>query len=80
MRANDLVQEVERAQRDLRSEIAGIVEDSINAVSAKTGLVITGVDVRLSESTGIDSRAREWRVDYVSILYELPNMVSMEYP
>jgi len=79
VRAPELVQYVEQAQRELRDEICAAIEAKINRVSEVTGLLVDGVEVGLIESTRLDSVAREWKVVAVRIRYDLPDMISMEY-
>ena len=78
MRAQELVQEVEKAQRELRLDIAELVQAKINHLSEATGLYFYGVSCRLTETTSFSSEYREWAVSDVEIDYSLPPMVSME--
>lgn len=80
MKAQDMVQVVEKAQRELRDEIGALIEAKLDAISAETGLTIDGVEVGIVEATNLSSTARQWRVGRVSVLYALPNMISLEWP
>jgi hypothetical protein len=80
MMAADLVQAVEKMQRQLRDELASVVSQRLNELSEATGLDLGRVEFYTIESTCLNSAAKEWAVTHVTIDYGLPRMISMEYP
>ena len=75
MRAQDMVQAVYEAEKELQKEIATAVEKALCKVSDETGLVMSTVTINTFESTSIGSVSREWRVSHIEIDYELPRKI-----
>lgn len=75
MKAQELVQLIYEAEKELKIEIADIVQKKINALSNDTGFVIDGIEITLIELTNFSSTYKEWGIHYVSINCRLPNKI-----
>ena len=75
MRAQELVQLVYEAEKELQVEIADIVQKKINAISDRTGFVMDGITINLVEITTFADKQKQWTVGHVSIECSLPGKI-----
>jgi len=75
MKAQDLVQAVYRAEKELSAELAEMVAKKINQLSADTGLCIGSISIDLYEVTTHESIDREYATKHVLINTWLPQKI-----
>lgn len=76
MKAQEMAQEIYKAQEKIQNAIAQAIADELNALSIRTELDINGIDISLIETTTISDSYKTYAIQNVSIHAELPNAIS----
>ena len=72
MKADQMAQYVHERQKDIAKDVSEIIARHINDISAKTGLDIHELTVRLLDVTSCNCESRMYAVAGVDIGYSMP--------
>lgn len=78
MKAQDMVQAVYKAERELAAEVAEIVNKKLAMLSDETGLILGEITINTIEATSFSDTQRKWVVTGVRIENSLPSTVATE--
>jgi hypothetical protein len=72
MKAQDISQEVYRAEQRLQADLAAIVQKHIDQLSATTGLDLNRITIDLIDATCLNSDGKQFKMGRVTISHSLP--------
>lgn len=75
MTANELVYEVQMAEKTLLNDIASIVSQRINELSDKTGLELGTITMNFAEVTKLGDSTKKYILSDIDIDHSLPSRV-----
>lgn len=76
MNAQDIVQSVYKAEKELASELAEVVNKKLAELSEETGLMLGSVTLHTIEATAFRDKNRKWVVTHASIESWLPDKIA----
>ncbi len=77
MKAQDMVQAVYRAEKELAAELSDAVNKKLTELREETGLDFGSVTFNTCETTCYGDGDRSWKVTHAEITYGLPNPVDI---